>query len=116
MLAMPQMRPAMASPVAGDQGLVEVTYEGSPSPRELLENVVIQAHAALTGLKQDEPLETLPADLSTEEMNRKTREEVEELKRIEAEKRGDAANVALRKFWCVFQVNEIDCISPNMSK
>lgn len=51
MMAMPQMRPAASRPLEDEPGQVEVTYEGAPSPRELLENIVIQAHAALKGLK-----------------------------------------------------------------
>lgn len=50
MLAMPQMRAVKAVPSAEDASTVEVTYEGAPSPRELLETVVIQATAALKGL------------------------------------------------------------------
>lgn len=49
MLAMPQMRAVKAIP-GPDDDTVEVTYEGAPSPRELLETVVIQATAALKGL------------------------------------------------------------------
>lgn len=49
MLAMPQMRAVKAVP-GPDDDTVEVTYEGAPSPRELLETVVIQATAALKGL------------------------------------------------------------------
>ena len=53
MLAMPSMRPVRKTPVdgaAGDEQQLEIVYEGSPSPRELLESCVIQAQAALKGL------------------------------------------------------------------
>jgi hypothetical protein len=60
-MAMPQMRPTKVEPfltttkveadVTEGYQQVLVTYEGSPSPRELLENCVIQAQAALKGLK-----------------------------------------------------------------
>ncbi|BEJ13516.1 hypothetical protein CspHIS471_0306900 [Cutaneotrichosporon sp. HIS471] len=49
MLAMPSMRPVKIGPGPDSQS-VSILYEGSPSPRELLENVVIQATAALKGL------------------------------------------------------------------
>ncbi|KAK4687368.1 hypothetical protein P7C73_g2746, partial [Tremellales sp. Uapishka_1] len=53
MMAMPQMRPTNRKTVTAKKGVTEiqVTYEGSPSPRELLENCVIQARAALRGLE-----------------------------------------------------------------
>lgn len=50
MLAMPQMR-AMKTEPGLAPGTIDITYEGAPSPRELLENVVIQATAALKGLQ-----------------------------------------------------------------
>lgn len=49
MLAMPSMRPSKVEPGPDPQS-VYVLYQGSPSPRELLETVVIQATAALKGL------------------------------------------------------------------
>ncbi|KAL1412563.1 hypothetical protein Q8F55_000310 [Vanrija albida] len=49
MLAMPQMRPVRTEP-GPDKDTVNVVYEGGPSPRELLESVVIQATSALKGL------------------------------------------------------------------
>ena len=55
MLAMPQMRPAKSEIVTDGilQGnnQVFVTYEGTSSLRELLENCSIQAQAALRGLQ-----------------------------------------------------------------
>ncbi|EIW71417.1 hypothetical protein TREMEDRAFT_27247 [Tremella mesenterica DSM 1558] len=53
MLAMPCMVPVRSQPVAtgpGEEQQIEVVYEGSPSPRELLENCVIQAQSALKGI------------------------------------------------------------------
>lgn len=49
MLAMPQMRPTRIEP-GPDANTHYVTYEGNPSPREMLEMIVIQATAALKGL------------------------------------------------------------------
>ncbi|WVQ95948.1 hypothetical protein IAU59_003047 [Kwoniella sp. CBS 9459] len=51
MLAMPQMRPVKTSPSPDSADQVIVTYEGSSSPRELLESCVIQAQAALKSLQ-----------------------------------------------------------------
>jgi hypothetical protein len=51
MLAMPQMRPTATIMDPNDPKQRVVTYEGSASPRELLESCVIQATAALQGLK-----------------------------------------------------------------
>ncbi|OCF34329.1 hypothetical protein I316_03843 [Kwoniella heveanensis BCC8398] len=50
MLAMPQMRPVKTKPSLDGADQVIVTYEGSSSPRELLESCVIQAQAALKSL------------------------------------------------------------------
>lgn len=49
MLAMPSMRPTKVGK-GPDPETVYILYEGSASPRELLESVVIQATAALKGL------------------------------------------------------------------
>lgn len=51
MLAMPSMRPTKVGKGPDPQS-VYVLYEGSASPRELLESVVIQATAALKSLSQ----------------------------------------------------------------
>ncbi|WVO14986.1 hypothetical protein L204_102629 [Cryptococcus depauperatus] len=51
MLGMPQMRPVRTRPLEGSEDSLVVTYEGAPSPRELLEFVAIQAQAALRGLR-----------------------------------------------------------------
>jgi hypothetical protein len=51
MMAMPQMRPIKSEPDEEDPNYRVVTYEGASSPRELLENCVIQARASLKGLK-----------------------------------------------------------------
>ncbi|KAJ7591087.1 hypothetical protein C8J56DRAFT_934652 [Mycena floridula] len=47
-----------------------IVYEGSPSPRELLEGIAIQAQAALKGLESIKPFEVDQLD-PTEEENRK---------------------------------------------
>jgi hypothetical protein len=49
MLAMPQMRPTKVE-AGPDNDTLYVTYDGSPSPREMFETIVIQATAALKGL------------------------------------------------------------------
>lgn len=48
-----------------------MVYEGSSSPRELLEGIAIQAQAALKGLEGTKPQETSQAEL-TEEQKRMT--------------------------------------------
>jgi hypothetical protein len=57
MLAMPQMRP-MATEPGPQADSVLVTYECRPSPRELLETLVIQAAATLRGLASSSPVGT----------------------------------------------------------
>lgn len=48
-----------------------IVYEGSSSPRELLEGIAIQAQAALKGLESIKPVEETPEEL-TEEQKRMT--------------------------------------------
>lgn len=48
-----------------------IVYEGSSGPRELLEGIVIQAHAALKGLERVKSPDELPEEL-TEEQKRMT--------------------------------------------
>jgi hypothetical protein len=97
MLAMPQMRPAKTVP-QGDN-LIEVTYEGNPSPRELLENIVIQAQAAIKGLQTGVVKEAVLEGYSEEEINRMTKAEVDKLKRAaEDAKKGQAWN-EMQAFW-----------------
>lgn len=61
MMAMPIMVPSSAAPQSSTiprrAGPVErtVVYEGSSGPRELMEAIVIQATAAVKGLKSTEP-------------------------------------------------------------
>jgi hypothetical protein len=101
MLAMPQMRSTKTEPLPNELGHVSVTYEGAPSPRELLELVVVQAQAALRGLDATAAKE--------EEENAEDAEETLRLSTKEAAKRETARmaklkeddNVQLRKFWCV---------------
>ena len=101
MLAMPQMRPAKTVPVADSPDLVEVTYEGSPSPRELLENIVIQAQAALKGLQQGVTKVNVFEGLTEEEMNRLTKEQLEKIQKEQKRKSDDEGNDVLGAFWCV---------------
>lgn len=99
MLAMPQMRPAKSVPQGDD--LVEVTYEGSASPRELLENIVIQAQAALKGLQTGALDAGVLEGLSEEGMNMMTKAEVDKIKKdTEDRQRGEAWN-AMQAFWYV---------------
>jgi hypothetical protein len=106
MLAMPQMRPAKTETLPSPNGTkndghqVQVTYEGAPSPRELLESVVIQAQAAIKGLQSD--VEVSPFEgMTAGEIARMSKAEAE-VKRQEAEaKRKTSANAVLRDFWWV---------------
>jgi hypothetical protein len=92
MLAMPQMRPAKHEPLPDQPGSMLVTYEGSPSPRELLESVVIQARAALKGLEGTATKDEQAKDSGDEEMLRMSA--AEKLR----ERRNDA-NARLEDFW-----------------
>lgn len=99
MLAMPQMRPAKYEPLPDQPGSMSVTYEGSPSPRELLESVVIQAQAALKGLEgtatKDEPAK----DSGDESMLRMSAAEVAKEKADKLKERRHDANARLEDFW-----------------
>ena len=72
MMAMPQMRPTSSKPSETDKDSLLVTYESAASPRELLESCVIQAQAALKGLKATESAaekeEELDDGLGTDEL------------------------------------------------
>lgn len=87
MLAMPVMRPTSYAP-GPDPGHLSVTYEAGPSPRELLENVVLQANAALKSLTAMSRATTVNQDA---EGNQPTKEQ-EERADVEQE-------VALRILW-----------------
>ena len=52
-----------------------IVYEGSSGPRELLEGIVIQAHAALKGLERVKSTDDTPEEL-TEEQKRMTLEDM----------------------------------------
>jgi hypothetical protein len=110
MLAMPQMRisggplsrlePIPASAESKfDPVSITVTYEGAPSPRELLENIVIQAHAAIKGLAQTKiPLAESGA---TEEQGQR-RVTLLELQKAENDRVKSAVeleNLKLMAFW-----------------
>ncbi|KAF8639801.1 hypothetical protein AX17_001060 [Amanita inopinata Kibby_2008] len=78
MMAMPIMVVASVKSVTTRRGLDgrnvrerTIIYEGSSGPRELLEGIVIQAHAALKGLERVKSPET-PAEELTEEQKRMT--------------------------------------------
>ena len=99
MLAMPQMRPMMTEP-GPDENTVTVTYEGRPSPRELLETIVIQATSALKGLSATAVPETppapTPADGAVDNNPFLANATVKETADSE-----HAKNVALKVFWYV---------------
>lgn len=98
MLAMPQMRPVASEPTPHPE-TVTTTYEGSPSPRELLEYIVIQARAALKGLSATSGVE---AEATKEVGEDELRMSVSERKKQQEEKRremmGDE-NEMLLVFW-----------------
>lgn len=100
MLAMPQMRPVRISPIPNQQGVVTVTYEGSASPRELLESVVIQAKAALKGLESTSAKRDKAEDKEmTEEEMRQSKDEAKaaaEKKKVEL---AADENQQLHEFW-----------------
>nr|XP_019043448.1 ubiquitin-conjugating enzyme family protein [Kwoniella bestiolae CBS 10118]OCF22378.1 ubiquitin-conjugating enzyme family protein [Kwoniella bestiolae CBS 10118] len=99
MLAMPQMRPISTSPCPGDPNSVTVTYEGSSSPRELLENCIIQAQAALKGLQSVDNI-SRPSDdvMMTEEDLRISKAELARRLREKKEEEKQDANYQLRSF------------------
>ncbi|KIR36597.1 ubiquitin-conjugating enzyme family protein [Cryptococcus deuterogattii MMRL2647] len=82
MLGMPQMRQAKSvlSPTVPNSLII--TYEGAPSPRELLENVVLQAKAALKGLEGVPLAQIEGLELTEEEL----RTNIKELEKKEAER------------------------------
>nr|XP_019009265.1 uncharacterized protein I206_05913 [Kwoniella pini CBS 10737]OCF48046.1 hypothetical protein I206_05913 [Kwoniella pini CBS 10737] len=98
MLAMPQMRPVSIAPCPDSPGFITVTYEGSSSPRELLENCVIQAQAALKGLQAVSDI-SKPKEIDmTEEEKRLSRAEVARREREQKEGERLDANAQLRTF------------------
>jgi hypothetical protein len=100
MLGMPRMRPARVEMDPKDPHAKTVTYEGSASPRELLESCVIQAQAALKGLVATRKVQSGDEDEAEEGGNRMTRAEksAKEEERSMQEKRDDE-NVHLEEFW-----------------
>ncbi|OXC68093.1 hypothetical protein AYX13_03304 [Cryptococcus neoformans] len=86
MLGMPQMRPAKSVPSPTISNSLIVTYEGAPSPRELLENIVLQAKAALKGLEGIQPAQIEGLMLTEEELRTNIKEmEKKEAERVEKE-------------------------------
>lgn len=111
MLAMPQMRisgppPPRLEPIPAAASsnfapvTYTVTYEGAPSPRELLENIVIQAQAALKGLEHTQaPEEEMIDEKTTEEKLRMTAAELAQLDKSRKKTGMDVENAQLRDFW-----------------
>ena len=83
MMAMPIMVVASVKAVTAKNNQIRertIVYEGSSSPRELLEGIAMQAQAALKGLEGNKIPDALPEEL-TEEQKRMTvemRDKVEE--------------------------------------
>lgn len=105
MLAMPQMRPVKVVP-GSDEDTVEVTYEGAPSPRELLETVVIQATAALKGLSSTTAPEASSENSENDEVDPLQQSVSEARKRKEKQKETASSaagtqNAMLTAFWWV---------------
>nr|XP_018260191.1 uncharacterized protein I303_07108 [Kwoniella dejecticola CBS 10117]OBR82349.1 hypothetical protein I303_07108 [Kwoniella dejecticola CBS 10117] len=98
MLAMPQMRPVSVSPCPDDLQSHIVTYEGTSSPRELLENCVIQAQAALKGLQSVSELSKTNEIHMTEEDKRVSKAELARRERVKQEEEKSDANFQLRSF------------------
>ncbi|WVR07973.1 hypothetical protein IAU60_005016 [Kwoniella sp. DSM 27419] len=96
MLAMPQMRSVRTAPTPNDPFSLNVIYEGAPSPRELLENCVIQARAALKGLKTGQHVNEI-VDGDIIEGSRLTSEAVQREVQDRAEEETDT-NLVLRVF------------------
>ncbi|KIY34108.1 ubiquitin-conjugating enzyme family protein [Cryptococcus gattii E566] len=82
MLGMPQMRQAKSVLSPTVPSSLIITYEGAPSPRELLENVVLQAKAALKGLEGVPLTQIEGLELTEEEL----RTNIKELEKKEAER------------------------------
>ena len=98
MLGMPQMRSAQAEINENDLTKT-VTYEGSASPRELLESCVIQAQAALKGLAATRKVESDDEE-GTEEDGKRMSMAEKRAKEEEAKmRRVDDENVQLEEFW-----------------
>jgi hypothetical protein len=101
MLGMPQMRPVKSLISPTDPAQRFVTYEGAASPRELLESCVIQAKAALKGLKATTAVQVdEPDPVDEEERLRMTAEEWK-AKQTKKAKNIDAQNAELEAFWWV---------------
>ncbi|WWC95452.1 hypothetical protein V866_002316 [Kwoniella sp. B9012] len=99
MLAMPQMRPISSEPLPRDPRSVTVTYEGASSPRELLENCVIQAQAALKGLKSVDNISKSSEDvMMTEEDLRISKAELARREREKKQEERQDSNYQLRSF------------------
>ncbi|TYJ53196.1 hypothetical protein B9479_006174 [Cryptococcus floricola] len=114
MLGMPSMRPARSVQTPNDPTSSTITYEGAPSPRELLENVVIQAQAALRGLQGVQSADEEEKDRKlTEEELRASKAEVDRLaqKRVEQEKNDE--NSVLKAF-CLRIVKSAETIDKRL--
>ncbi|KAK8849763.1 hypothetical protein IAR55_005099 [Kwoniella newhampshirensis] len=111
MLAMPQMRPIRTEPAPHDSHFVMITYEGSSSPRELLENCVIQAQAALKGLESDVDPEDV--DEVTEEDLRLTNAQLNQKKGRDSEACKENQNIVLKQF-CLRIISTAETIDGSL--
>jgi DNA-binding NarL/FixJ family response regulator len=105
MLAMPSMRAVKAEVDEKNPTCKIVTYEGASSPRELLENCVIQATAALKSLQEPpKSASTVKEQLAEKrklmEELRRTREEQGEAMKAEVDQQASNQDKELlRVFW-----------------
>ncbi len=104
MLAMPQMRPAKTEPAPNTSGQgpkqILVTYEGASSPRELLENCIIQAQAALKGLQATAAKDETEKTTEEEEMElRLSARELANREALNREEEKQNENFQLSEFW-----------------
>jgi hypothetical protein len=105
MLAMPSMRPVKAEVDEKNQTCKIVTYEGASSPRELLENCVIQATAALKSLQEPPKSASTVKEQMAEKKKlmeelRRTKEEQGEAMKVEVDQQASNQDKELlRVFW-----------------
>jgi hypothetical protein len=95
---MPQMRSVKVVTLPDKPHERIVTYEGSPSPRELLENVVIQAEAALKGLASTKR-NVDAGRLDDEEERRVSMVEAARREKEKQEEMKHDQSAQLREFW-----------------
>lgn len=98
MLAMPQMRVASITTNCDDPSQRKIVYEGSSSPRELLESCVIQARAALRGLSAMSGVK-VEQHVDSEEAKRLNKKEAEAVAYEQSLEKPTNENLQLECFW-----------------